>query len=411
MSYITHIRIDGLAGNKRVIDQEIPRDVLAIYGMNGAGKTSLLRILHYALERNADFLPSLPLHSAEVTIYSDTYGRQFTQYYKQEDGKNSAELRRRAEEAQQHMWREHSPSAVSKARDAAIRAWRNAVEPEPYWHIEPPIPSGASARWAHRFLPTDRLYTHRIRRAAQRHDDAIDELFDESYAISLRQHWIRFYSHLQSLANQAQERGIAQILQDVVFPPSATKQVRSREDDAAVAIDSSEEARAAFDKTQAFLARQRAGKKKITSAVFRERFFDDPLLRRVVKRIVTIEDRIERIMSPKSRLEELLATLFQGRKRFDLSADGIRVLLPDDQRLPLSRLSSGEKHVLLILVEVLLAAESTIIVDEPEISMHVDWQASLVDAMRTLNPDAQILLATHSPEILATVPDHQILEI
>ena len=38
--------------------------------------------------------------------------------------------------------------------------------------------------------------------------------------------------------------------------------------------------------------------------------------------------------------------------------------------------------------------------DEPEISMHLDWQRSLLTNIKALNPNCQIILATHSPGVI-----------
>ena len=77
----------------------------------------------------------------------------------------------------------------------------------------------------------------------------------------------------------------------------------------------------------------------------------------------------------------------------------------------LGALSSGEKHLLWILVQVILVEESSIMIDEPELSMHIDWQKDLIHSLRALNPDAQLILATHSPEIMANVTDDNIFRI
>ena len=38
--------------------------------------------------------------------------------------------------------------------------------------------------------------------------------------------------------------------------------------------------------------------------------------------------------------------------------------------------------------------------DEPEVSLHVEWQQQLVSLIRDLNPNAQIILTTHSPAVI-----------
>jgi energy-coupling factor transporter ATP-binding protein EcfA2 len=72
--------------------------------------------------------------------------------------------------------------------------------------------------------------------------------------------------------------------------------------------------------------------------------------------------------------------------------------------LPLKELSSGEKQLLIILGEAVLQGNTPwlYIADEPELSLHVDWQEKLIRSLRGLNPNAQIIFATHSPDIVST---------
>ena len=65
-------------------------------------------------------------------------------------------------------------------------------------------------------------------------------------------------------------------------------------------------------------------------------------------------------------------------------------------------LSSGEKQMLAILLTVLVEDNRpyVLFMDEPEVSLHVEWQQKLVDIIRQLNPNAQIILTTHSPAVI-----------
>lgn len=69
--------------------------------------------------------------------------------------------------------------------------------------------------------------------------------------------------------------------------------------------------------------------------------------------------------------------------------------------IQLENLSSGEKQFLLIMFKVFLMEEkpSILLMDEPEISMHIDWQFELINVIRDLNPKCQVIIATHSPSI------------
>ena len=65
-------------------------------------------------------------------------------------------------------------------------------------------------------------------------------------------------------------------------------------------------------------------------------------------------------------------------------------------------LSSGEKQMLVILLTALVqdGRPGALFMDEPEISLHIEWQQRLISLIRTLNPNVQIILCTHSPAII-----------
>ena len=71
------------------------------------------------------------------------------------------------------------------------------------------------------------------------------------------------------------------------------------------------------------------------------------------------------------------------------------------ETLQLSDLSAGEKQLLYLLLTVFLMDEkpSILLLDEPELSLHITWQEKLLDALRKLNPACQIIMTTHSPSI------------
>lgn len=70
-------------------------------------------------------------------------------------------------------------------------------------------------------------------------------------------------------------------------------------------------------------------------------------------------------------------------------------------------LSSGEKQILILLTEALLQADSPVvyIADEPELSLHIDWQEKLLESLVNLGGEMQIIVATHSPDIVGRFLD------
>ena len=66
------------------------------------------------------------------------------------------------------------------------------------------------------------------------------------------------------------------------------------------------------------------------------------------------------------------------------------------------QLSSGEKQMLTILLTVLVEDNEpyVLFMDEPEVSLHIEWQKQLIDLILELNPNVQIILTTHSPAVI-----------
>lgn len=72
--------------------------------------------------------------------------------------------------------------------------------------------------------------------------------------------------------------------------------------------------------------------------------------------------------------------------------------------LPPEKLSSGEQHELVLLYELLFKVESgsLILIDEPELSLHVGWQLEFLRDLQEVSRLAglDVLVATHSPQII-----------
>ena len=58
--------------------------------------------------------------------------------------------------------------------------------------------------------------------------------------------------------------------------------------------------------------------------------------------------------------------------------------------------------MLVILLTVLIedGQNYVLFMDEPEVSLHVEWQKRLIDLILELNPNVQIILTTHSPAVI-----------
>ena len=85
------------------------------------------------------------------------------------------------------------------------------------------------------------------------------------------------------------------------------------------------------------------------------------------------------------------------------SAGDVRIRM-GNRTTSLNALSSGERQIFIMLAHLSmnrrLLKDGVFIVDEPELSLHMDWQNMFVDAVQTANPRLQIILATHAPAII-----------
>jgi predicted ATPase len=77
------------------------------------------------------------------------------------------------------------------------------------------------------------------------------------------------------------------------------------------------------------------------------------------------------------------------------------VFIDEGEIIPLYKLSSGEKQLLLILLRVFLMEDQPyiLLMDEPEISLHIEWQYKLFEEIRRLNTNCQSITSTHSPSL------------
>jgi len=122
------------------------------------------------------------------------------------------------------------------------------------------------------------------------------------------------------------------------------------------------------------------------------------LTRTVVAKSLDAEAQTEKIFSQVTLFLHTLKAFITDKA---FSFTGGELVVASEGPLPLAKLSSGEKQLLILFIEALLQRQRPYIflADEPELSLHIAWQRNIITAIRSLNPNAQIVVATHSPEI------------
>ena len=113
-------------------------------------------------------------------------------------------------------------------------------------------------------------------------------------------------------------------------------------------------------------------------------------------------DAPQELSKPKTRFQDIVDELFEETgKKIVRTENEIRFSQIGETLVPY-QLSSGEKQMLAILLTVLVEDQQpyVLFMDEPEVSLHIEWQKQLIDLVVELNPNVQIILTTHSPAVI-----------
>lgn len=399
MSRIASATVYGLGGSDRAVRLTFEGPVTVLWGLNGSGKTSLLRILHAALENSTRNLSRIPFDSAEIEIKAD-------------DGRL---VRRRISKTDelQHLERLRNRSDLT---DEDLLSYEATLEWA--WTTSTTAKSkagAASLRYKHSYLPITRVAEERLapsrRWTSSGERVPLDEdYFDSLFTRQVSHRWQTYNSAALSKVQQVQQHGIGEILRLLFQGPRASKASPRRQ---TKVYDNDREV--AFSAVKEFLKAQDLPV-SITKANFNERYHEDATLREIVGSIQHVMQEVSSALEPQRQLERLIGTLYTGNKKLEFTSEGLSVVVHHRNRatkMPLGSLSSGERQLLQILLETMAAEDNCVIVDEPELSMHVDWQRELIYSMVLVNPAAQIILASHSPEIVASAEAYsqQVVEL
>lgn len=125
-----------------------------------------------------------------------------------------------------------------------------------------------------------------------------------------------------------------------------------------------------------------------------------------------------KVFEPLIRKLDLFTQIINERlmfKKVQISGQtGFEVIDSDfpERKLSLNQLSSGEKQEIVLFYDLIFNTNSDflLLIDEPEISLHIAWQKKFLDDMLKVadTTNLQIIVATHSPQIVSNHWDIQI---
>ncbi|MEV7619131.1 AAA family ATPase [Microbacterium sp. NPDC089321] len=399
------------------------QDFLIVYGPNGVGKTKFLEIIHYMSRLDATRLSRMPFESATLTYSDGTVLRV--------EGKDLPVLsdkrsRRRRLRFQLSLNGKHAEK------------WDYNGDSFEEWFIEntPWRPYGDGELWEDQrdgeLVTLDEL---------QRRHPANGRRGSLKIPTAFR----TFAAHNSSYLIETQRLRIEQAMESRGFP---NRHGRRPEHTSKIA-EHAAKMRSLVNEAQtehSTITQQRdrdfpnrvlaASSEAVDAESVRERYESQNKFRSRLGRVASVDladalslpdkdldpfelrlldlylDDAEAKLAPfRTLLEkiELLEEVINSRllrKRLEVTAkDGLSVKhLDDDRLIDLNSLSSGEQHEIILMFDLLFNVRegALVLIDEPEISLHVVWQLAFIPDVQKIAAlaDFRFLVATHSPQII-----------
>lgn len=419
MNCVEFFEVEGFWGI-HTVRLNLKEDINFLIGSNGSGKTTIINLLSAVLQ--ADIPKLYSIQFSKITIRLKTKGmnrKPVIELSKKIDKRsNSLELEYTIKEKssdkgskyivegpyEEHLYKDKRYSRHMRLREEGARL--NSI-----------LADFVEVNWLS------------VQRSAQEIDRRryADEDVQNSVDTKIKEISSAFSKYFSLLGTQAdkesasfqehvflslleQERDIGSLFSSVVDEPAEKETVVGILRDLGVAE------RKANRSVTSHLSRLGEAKKNLeknsTSLTISDAvaLSDSYRVNEMVKKWRHLQDTRSAIFGPRIKFEEIINSQLTGKGlKFD-PRNVPKIHLARGGEVDIGALSSGEKQLFILLGEAVLQEERPVVFisDEPELSLHVNWQSSLFKNIRSLNGACQIISATHSPDIVGHFQDRVI---
>ncbi|MFF2700252.1 AAA family ATPase [Streptomyces cyaneofuscatus] len=424
--------VEGLLGRfKHVVKFAPDQEFVILYGPNGIGKTRLLELINATFNGRLLEIMEIPFDSLTLTF----------------EDRSSLVL---AREGQRALFDNEIDNTIQDLSVTLSPPSGSQVK----WSMSKVRSSGAPISRALRLIESD-APVNRIAIAEWHdiaHGDVLsrDQLLDrygsllppdvrpyqlpdeiQAFLENLESHLIETQRLLRELPRAKTSRGVdkaskatveafsqnfSQQMGEVLAQNSRTSQERDRTFPRKLLSSGEAPTEATEDAIRARYAQQSELRARLAEIALLEQSSTDlPLPNRELKdweRLVLwtyLDDSEDKLANLLDFLEraELFMKIMNSRleyKQLKLSRGGFEVRSDYGQIIPVSSLSSGEQHELVLAYELLFNVNrgALVLIDEPEISLHVAWQQEFMNDLANISKTASLrfIVATHSPQII-----------
>ena len=414
--FIESFKIDKLWGY-RDINLIFNNDVNILIGPNGSGKTTILNLLHSILSGDLRSVVNFNFQQAKIGLKS--FKNNSVRTIKVDIGDDSLKLKigQREYSTPIDVFSDRrpirSPLRYLYEKDNIIRNMlleeidgeSTPIVPLVWLPVSRrlPVTENEEERYARREpLESVDLHLEELLESLSRYHSILNAQLSERYR--------EFERQVLSVILFSKEHDQLKSIRNSVFhspPTEAEKDQLLNAFEAAGFLDESMQNRiddhfAAFDAAKKVFPLIYAGK---DIPLEFEDTFVIPLIGRtkaMVKYAGELEKDKERIFAS-LQLYEKTVNSFLNDKSIKVDENGIlNIKSPSPSELNWRLLSSGEKQILILLTQALLKSDKPVvyIADEPELSLHITWQEKFLKSLVTLAGQMQVIVATHSPDIV-----------
>lgn len=400
---IREIRVYGLFD---LFDHVIPLQqtagVTILHGPNGYGKTAVLRLMRALFDCDYAALQRTPFRLMELDLGNEGL-LQIERSQSSGDNDNATpslvQFRLRRQDAAEVVWDTSTPEKRRTALQGAVlakilsgqeRVAEEAALREHEGHSDWRKGLGLDTTLRARLIETQRLQSvqESSNTRSRRQKSSAVELIATDLAELIREQQAAYGLRAQELDRSFPAR----LLQRNVRPTLSIDDLQQR----LVEL----EAKAQRLVTAGLLNKQSAVAAPVEKVDEEGRAVLSVFVADATEKLSVFDDLLERV----ELLRDVIGRRFSFKTLVNDGEHGLRFETAKGAPLALDDLSSGEQHELVLLYELLfrVAPGSLVLIDEPELSLHIVWQNEFVDDLTRIVKlrGFDVLLATHSPDII-----------
>ncbi len=436
MIKLSKIRIEGFKNSRNTIEVQLANEqVTVIFGDNGCGKTTLLKIIHAILSQDESTLISEDVNKVVINYFYQEQGSEKSETHKITIGKILFEDDETDDYEGVHEyhydWNEFEDSYLATSRSISLGVDRGS----------PSSRLSATPDQLYKFISSRRRLRANFNSQSQFHEfieelsnfllnkrrrmpntllseGSVDHIFIKEinmenvgetlharYRSARRNAARRVQSALfDTLALAIKDQQDASVPQESEIPEEFDELIFKNRELIIEALDDSQENR--FKDTIILEL------KKISNIEDVSKLKDNLLLSKLLlKMSEQLKDSEEELFAVNTVIDKFDSFTSEG-KSLKINIDSITVQSNTGDH-SINELSSGERHILTLFTLLLDQGRDRdfIIIDEPEISLNSKWQEILLPTLAKILPFSQIIVASHSPIIAQSIDNLAELEV